>query len=440
MTQNNRKSRQFVGIFSFSLVFFSTLWYNFQYKDMGRGKHAMSKKAKRKKIGRPNRILYWFMYHVFYPFYHRRYGLTIDAPALRGIKGPAIVLAAHTSNKDHWLMGMALYPTRPNFVVSEHFTKNPALRPLLRIAHVITKKMFSADVATVMNMLRAVKEGNTIVLFPEGRLSCNGRTTRPLEGTAALLKKLGVDVYTATANGAALTFPKWGKAPRRGRIRITGDKLFSKEELATLSLAEIDARVVAAIRHDDFAAMPNVPYATDAPAAGLDRILYRCPKCGGAFKMMSAENYISCSCGFCATLDEEYILRGAPFSRILEWYDWQEEQLDLTQPLACNARIGAVDEKGNMDTNAGHAHITLDRDAITFAGTVFGKDVSFARSTEVVTALPVTVGEHFDLYHNNTLYYIYPEPDPRTAVMWVSYLDRVTEERRQRLASGEGNT
>lgn len=399
----------------------------------------MSKKAKRKKIGRPNRILYWFMYHFFYPLYRRRYGLTIDAPALRGIKGPAIVLAAHTSNKDHWLMGMALYPTRPNFVVSEHFMKNPALRPLLRIARVITKKMFSADVSTVMNMLRAVKEGNTIVLFPEGRLSSNGRTTRPLEGTALLLKKLGVDVYTATANGAALTFPKWGKAPRQGRIRITGDKLISKEELTTLSLAEIDTRIAAAIRHDDFAAMSDVPYLTDAPALGLDGILYRCPKCGETFQMTSAENYISCSCGFSATLDEKYRLQNAPFLSILEWYDWQAEQLDLTQPLVCDARIGAADEKGNMNTNAGRAHVTLNRDAITFAGTVFGKDVSFTRSTEVVTALPVTVGEHFDVYHNNTLYYIYPEPDPRAAVMWVSYLDRITEARRASRASDDGN-
>lgn len=390
----------------------------------------MAKKAKKKRIGRPPAFLLWLLYHVFYPHYRHRYGLSLDAPTLRGLKGPSIVLAAHTSNKDHWLMGMALYPARPTFVVSEHFMKNPALRPLLKIARVITKKMFSADVSTVMNMMRAIKEGNTVVLFPEGRLSCNGRTTRPLAGTATLLKKLGVDVYVATANGAALTFPKWGKTPRRGRISITGGLLIPKEELATLSLPEIEERVAVALAHDDFAAMADIPYKSDAPAVGLDGILYRCPKCGECFKMASAENYLSCSCGFSATLDERYNLHGAPFSTILEWYDWQTAQLDLTEPLVCDARIGAVDERGNMDPNAGRARVTLSPDTITFDGTVFGEHVAFTRTTDVVTALPITVGQHFDVYHNNTLYYIYPEPDHRAAVMWVSYLDRVTEERR----------
>lgn len=387
-------------------------------------------KKRKKKIGRPNAVFYWFLYHFLYPLYRRKYGLEIDAPALRGIKGPAIVLAAHTSNKDHWLMGMALYPTRPTFVISEHFMASPALRPLLRIARVITKKMFAADVATVMNMMRAVKEGNTVVLFPEGRLSASGRTGRPLDGTAPLVKKLGVDVYVACANGASLTFPKWGKTARRGKIRITGKKLIAKEELATLTLDEITARIMPEILHDDAAAMQGIAYRSDESAAGLDGILYRCPKCGECFKMASAEDYISCSCGFKATLDEKYRLHGAPFSTVLEWYDWQNAQINLDVPLSCEARIGTLDEKGNMNPDAGHAHVTLDREKITFDGIVMGEPLSFIRSTEIVTALPVTVAQHFDLYYNNRLYYIYPEPDPRTAILWVAYLDRVSEERR----------
>ena len=393
-------------------------------------------KKRKKKIGRTNAVFYWFLYHYLYPLYRRKYGLEIDAPELRGIKGPALVLAPHTSNKDHWLMGMALYPTRPNFVISEHFMATPALRPLLRIARVITKKMFAADVATVMNMMRAIKEGNTVVLFPEGRLSAGGRTGRPLDGTAPLIKKLGVDVYVACANGAALTFPKWGKCDRRGKIRITGKKLIAKEELATLSYDEIMARITPEILHDDAAAMAGIAYSSEAPAEGLDALLYRCPKCGECFKMTSAKDYISCSCGFSATLDEKYRLHGAPFSTILEWYDWQNGQLDLTKPLSCDARIGTLDEKGNMQPNAGRAHVTIDRETIAFDGVVMGEKLSFARSTEIVTALPVTVGQHFDLYYNNQLYYIYPEPDNRAAIMWVAYLDRVTEERRIAKESG----
>ncbi|MBQ8175102.1 MAG: 1-acyl-sn-glycerol-3-phosphate acyltransferase [Clostridia bacterium] len=392
-----------------------------------------SAKKKQKKIGRINPVLYWFVYHILYPLYRHRYGLTIDRSGIADLKEPALVVASHTSNKDHWLVGMALYPLRPNFVISEHFMAKPMLRPILHLAHIITKKMFCPDVSTIMNVLRAKREGNTVVLFPEGRLACNGRTGRVTEGTAALVKKLGVPVYAVTANGASATFPKWAKDPRHGKIHITTEKLLSPEEVATLSLAEIEAKIQKAITHDDMAIMSGVRYKCKKTAEGLDGILYRCPTCNREFSMKTQGRRIFCTeCSFSAELDETYRFHGAPFDRILEWYDWQVAQIDLEKDeLSCEAVIGAVDKKGNMDTQAGRARIRMNRDSFTLEGTVFGCPVSFTRDTVGIVGFPITVGAEFDIYHNNTLYYMYPQPDSRTSVKWVSFLDRVVEESRK---------
>ena len=62
----------------------------------------------------------------------------------------------------------------------------------MKLAHTVSKKMFCSDVSTIMNLLRAKREGNVIVLFPEGRLGASGRTGKLTEGTAALAKKLGM--------------------------------------------------------------------------------------------------------------------------------------------------------------------------------------------------------------------------------------------------------
>ncbi|MBO5051428.1 MAG: 1-acyl-sn-glycerol-3-phosphate acyltransferase [Clostridia bacterium] len=390
-------------------------------------------KKKTKKIGKPSRLLYWLIYHFLYPRYRRRYGLTLDTAALKEIKGPALVIAPHTSNKDHWLLGIALYPTRPTFVISEHFMASPKLRPILHLAHVITKKMFCPDVGTIMNILRAAKEGNTIVLFPEGRLTCNGRTGTLTEGSATLAKKLGFDIYVVTANGASLTFPKWAKQPRRGSIRLTAEKLMTAEEVKALPLATIEERMQNAIRHDDAAAMAGVSYRANGMAEGLDGILYRCPSCERELTLRTEGDHIYCTCGMRARLDARYRMHDVPFHTILQWYDWQIGQVDLAcDVLETDAILGAVNEKGNMDENAGQAHVRMDRETFTLEGTLFGQPIAVSRRTVDITAFPTTVGKHFDIYHNNKLVYIFPQPDTRIAVKWVAYLDRLVEEEKQK--------
>jgi 1-acyl-sn-glycerol-3-phosphate acyltransferase len=390
-------------------------------------------KKKSKKIGKPSRFLYWLIYHFLYPRYRRRYGLVMDTEVLREIKGPALIIAPHTSNKDHWLLGLALYPTRPTFVVSEHFMADPKVRPLLRLAHVITKKMFCPDVGTIMNILRAAREGNTIVLFPEGRLTCNGRTGALTDGTATLAKKLGFDVYAVTANGASLTFPKWATKERRGSIRIAAKKLLTAEDVKALPLSAIEDYMQRAIVHDDAAAMAGVPYQCDAMAEGIDGILYRCPSCQQELTLQVTGDEITCACGMHARLDQRYRMHGVPFRTILEWYDWQSDLVDpTTTVLETDAVIGAVNEEGNMDENAGTAHIRMDHNTFSFDGIVFGEKISFTRKTVDITAFPTTVGKHFDIYHNNKLYYIFPQPDTRLSVKWVAYLDRLVAAEKQK--------
>ena len=82
-----------------------------------------------------------------------------------------------------------------------------------------------------------------------------------------------------------------------------------------------------------------------------------------------------------------------------------------------------------MDRDAGKGHITIDRDNIYFSGTCYGEPLEFTESTSVIKGFPASVGSHFDIYHKKQLYYIIPQPDPRTSIKWVSYLDKLTKER-----------
>ena len=387
-------------------------------------------KSKKKTFKKPPRLLYSAAFLLMGLIYRVRYGATVDRSGVADMKGPALVLAPHISAKDHVLVGLALYPERPTFVLSEHFMAIRSLRPILKMMHVITKKMFCADVSTIMNILRAKRSGNVIVLFPEGRLTWYGHSGAVTPGTADLVKKLGVNVYCVTSNGAYLTFPKWGKAKRRGgKIRIETAKIMEGAEAAALSVEEIEKRIADAILHDEETAMPGVRYRCKDTTAGLDDILYRCPVCGAEKTLEAGGGHIRCSaCGMDAVLDEYYQLTGCPYSGINAWYDSQAAAMDVASTvIESRVRLGAVNEKGNMVPDAGEGFLRYDKNTMSIDGSLFGDEFHASLESEKIAALPVTVGEHFDVYIGNRLLYVYPE-DRRDVIRCVALCDRIKEE------------
>lgn len=390
------------------------------------------KKNKTRKIGKINPVLYHVAHAAVWLMY-RKYHITMDKEAVKGLKGPAIVVATHTCDEDHLLSGMTLYPVRPTYIVSEHFMRNKSTAPLMKLMHVITKKMFTPDISTIMNVMRAKKENAVIVIFPEGRLSCYGHSLPVTEGTAELVKKLGVPLYAWKAEGAYLTFPKWREKgdSRPGKINTSLRLLLSADEVATTDVCEIKRITEDAIRHDDELAMAGVEYRSDAIAKGVDRILYKCPVCLREGGISAEGDRIRCECGMEATLDNTYRLHGVRFERVNEWFEWQQAEINPEKEhLESKVKLGCPGEDGYMDENAGEGYAYIDAHEFRLKGQLYGEPVEFSVRSDRIGAFPITPGRHFDIYHEGRLIYVYPQPDERMTVKWVSYLDRLSELRR----------
>jgi len=387
------------------------------------------KKKANKKIGKVNPLLYAILYPIFKRKYTKKYNITFDNDIVKDIKGPAVVVATHTCDMDHILSALTLYPIRPTYIVSEHFIRIPSTARLLKLMHVITKKMFTPDVSTIKNIMRAKKENAVIVMFPEGRLSCYGRTLPVADGTAELIKKLGVDLYVWKAEGAYCTFPKWRYKgeDRIGKIHASVKKLLSAEEVSQKNVTDIQQITENAIFHDDELAMQGVEFHCENMAHGADKILFKCPKCGQEWTITSEGNHIRCACGLDATLDSCYRLHNAPFERINEWFEWQQASIDVeNEQLSSKARLGCCGADGFMDSNAGEGEIYMDKDVFKLSGTLHGEAIEFSIKSEKIGAFPVSPADHFDIYHNGKLIYVYPMPDMRASVKWVCFLDRLT--------------
>lgn len=386
-------------------------------------------KAKKpaKKFQKPNPYLYDLLVRLAGMIFKFKFNVKIDRSGLKDLKGPALIICPHISNIDFILVAMALMPFRPSFVVSEHFMAKPKIRWFLEKMAVIPKKMFCADVRTILTIMRAKEAGQLIVLFPEGRLTCFGHSLNLTEGTAELTKKLGIDVYTVTGDGAYKTLPKWSKSgTRSGRIEVKTAKLFDGAELKDMPIEEVNAKLEAAIYHDEDKLLEGVRFRGHDMALGLDGILYKCPECGAEFEMDTAGSKIVCrKCGYSAWLKHDYTFEAGPFKTINDWYFWQEDQIDLDTPLESHTIVAAPGPDGIMDKNAGHGHIYMDREKIEFKGEVFGQPLEFTLSTDSVKALPASVHSHFDVYYDKVMYNMHLQPDRRAAIKWVIYLDKL---------------
>ncbi len=395
-------------------------------------KKKKNKKKKPQRVGKPVAWLYYPAYFFVALWYRLRYNIRVYNSELKDMPAGSVVLATHTSNFDHILTAMAIFPRRVTFVMSEHFYANKLLRPFLRLMHTIPKKMFCPDTRSVLNMIRAVREGNTLLLFPEGRLTCHGRSLGITPGTAELVRNLGAPVYTVTAEGAGKTFPKWAKKPRIGRIEIRASKLFEGGELKDMTLEAIEERIGDAIRHNAWESLPDVRFKVRDAAEGLDGIIWLCPACGAEHSLVCADNKIVCSeCGLTCTVDAQGSIGGAPadIKTVSDWYEHNAAALDLDTPLCCECEVGATDgdpkAKGKMCRGVGHGVMSLSREGFTFDGRVFGEETHISlMGKDCPGALPISVGDHFDVYFGGRLHIFSPLPDKRDAVKFVAFRDR----------------
>ena len=198
-----------------------------------------------------------------------------------------------------------------------------------------------------------------------------------------------------------------------------------------MRIDEIQKIIEDVICHDDELAMPGVEYKSKTMAQGVDKILFKCPKCLEEDKITSDGNHIRCACGLDATLDSQYRLHNAPFSRINEWFEWQQNTMDTEHGhLESAARLGCCGEDGFMDPNAGEGKVYMDKDVFKLSGTIHGEKIEFSVQTSSIGAFPTTPGDHIDIYHQGKLIYIYPQPDLRASVKWVCFLDKLMADKR----------
>ena len=203
---------------------------------------------------------------------------------------------------------------------------------LTKLYPAIAKRKGQNDIVTVRSMMQTIKEGRGVMLFPEGNSSFFGKESKIPYSTYKFIKKMKKDVVVCKANGAYLVTPRWAKSRvRRGLIDVNFYTLFKGEELASVSLEEIEKRIIDEIRFNDFDwnRKKRHHYGFKKRAEGLERFMYVCPKCMSHQTISTKGNKIFCdNCGEIGHFNDYVLLEGMEFDNLVDWDKIQKTKLE----------------------------------------------------------------------------------------------------------------
>ncbi|MFA5963497.1 MAG: acyl-[ACP]--phospholipid O-acyltransferase [Sphingomonas sp.] len=182
----------------------------------------------------------------------------------------AVVVVNHVSFIDGLLLA-AFLPGKPTFAVHTAICQRWWIKPLLKLFHA-----FPVDPANPMSakrMVKAVREGRTLVIFPEGRITVTGALMKVFDGPGMVADKADAPIIPVRIDGAQYTpfsylrgkvrlrtFPKIhltilpprrfvieGEMSARARRAIAGRRLYDEMSEMIFATSDIDRSLFGAL-------------------------------------------------------------------------------------------------------------------------------------------------------------------------------------------------
>ena len=366
-------------------------------------------RAERRALRRYRRAFAFFRF-IMTPFIKLKFRYRYDS--LKKIKGPYLLLANHNMEMDPILLGIAA-GKQAFFVASEHIArKGFGTWFLMRYFHPILHRKGKDGARSVMTILKTLRSGSSVALFPEGNRSFDGVTCPIPEATGKMAKHAGVPVITYRFEGGYLTQPRFSVKLRKGRVTGHLVKIYQPEELKKMTDEEVNAAIAADLREDAYEAQERdkIAYKGKKLAFGIESTLYRCPKCEAFGTLASDDKTVRCECGYEASYDVYGYLGGETM-----------RDLNKTQREALRQRIGETAEGEIIfrDTvtvrriGADHevlwskeGEISADRNGVYITGeqgeridvhelAIYSRNAIAAHCTDELVAYDVRGGERF---------------------------------------------
>lgn len=265
----------------------------------------------------------------------RKYSFETDE--VPEIGEPYIIISNHVTEADQVFI-ILVSPRPVYFVCGEHLLRNKLYgKPLKLLADPIPVAKGNSSLSAVREMIRRIRAGRSIMLFPEGRRSYHGRTLPQPESLGKFIKQAGCALVTYRLTGGFFVQARWSRKKRRGPIKGNIVGTYSSEELSQMTPKQITDLINRDIHEDAYEEQRKLMWTYEGgdPAEGMEKYLFKCPVCGAYDQMWARGDEFGCSaCGMKGRIDEHGFLvsqdeeKPLPFDNTFDWTKWMEKEFD----------------------------------------------------------------------------------------------------------------
>lgn len=283
----------------------------------------------------------------------------------------------------------------PYPIINAFMFTNPKMKYLLtKVIYSIPKRKGQIDIATLRQMLKAIKSGRGILVFPEGNSSFFGKESPVPFSTVKMFKRFKIDIVIVKTNGAYLSSPRWGLFPtRRGLIEIEYKTLYKSSELDQYTEEEMYETLVNELKFNDWDWNRERKYLYNPKkrAEGLETYIYYCPKCHNHQTISTKNNAIYCDhCGEIAYFNAYSLLSGLDFDNLVAWDQLQKEALPsiLKHIIVSEGTMEKVDMVNYDTENMGSIDIEIN--ALSRSMYVQNQDREKVFEADIISGLTLT--------------------------------------------------
>jgi 1-acyl-sn-glycerol-3-phosphate acyltransferase len=152
-------------------------------------------------------------------------------------RGGVLIVSNHQSYLDPPLLALGVERSI-SFMARRTLFRNPVFGRLIAALNAFPVTLGVLDITAMREAVRRLKNGECLVVFPEGTRTSDGEIASLRPGVLAIVERANVPIVPAVIEGAFEAWPR-GATPRTGEISVLYGRVIGPEEQIRLSRTEL---------------------------------------------------------------------------------------------------------------------------------------------------------------------------------------------------------
>lgn len=164
-------------------------------------------------------LSYWLGYSFFKLTARAFFNYRVIGGEKLNLPGGALIVSNHASFLDPPFVGIA-FDEDVHFFAKKSLFKNPVMGPVIRSWNAFPVDQDRPDMGSLRTVIRLLKSGRKVLVFPEGSRCFDGQFLPALPGTGLIVVKSGVPVLPVRIFGTHEALPRGSKMPHPSEITV----------------------------------------------------------------------------------------------------------------------------------------------------------------------------------------------------------------------------